>query len=47
MEMMRAGLFGTEVSAAYEPAYPVAVSLLCMVAGLGLCRHVRSRLVVE
>ena len=47
MEMMRVGLFGSEVTGSFALGYPVAVSLLCLAVGLGLCRHVRRGLVVE
>lgn len=47
MEMMRAGLFGHQVSATFDPAYPLAVSAICLLVGLGLCRHVRRAMVVE
>ena len=47
MEMMRAGLFGHALTAHFALGYPVAVSMLCLLVGLGLCRHVRNELVVE
>lgn len=47
MEMMRYGLFGNAVTATYDFVYPLAFSLICMMIGLMLCRHVRRDLVVE
>lgn len=47
MEMMRYGLFGHAMTPHYDLGYPIAVSVLTMVAGLMLCRRVRRTLVVE
>jgi len=47
MEMMRYGIFGDKVMPYYDAIYPNAVSLVCMLIGLILCRRIRRRLVVE
>lgn len=47
MEMMRYGVFGDDVQPIFDPAVPLAVTLICMMVGLMLCRHIRRKLVVE
>lgn len=47
LEMMRYGLFGDVVRPYYAPSVTIATSLICMVVGLALCRHVRRNLAVE
>lgn len=47
MEIMRHGVFGRQVTAYYDLAYPVEVSVVCVLIGLILCRRVRRTLVVE
>jgi capsular polysaccharide transport system permease protein len=47
MEMMRYGIFGDVVNAKYDVTVPLAVSLVCMLIGLAMCRRVRRRLIVE
>jgi capsular polysaccharide transport system permease protein len=47
MEMMRYGLFGDTVRPYYSPSIPIFSSLICMIIGLTLCRHVRRILTVE
>ena len=47
MEMMRAGVFGDRVMAHFDPIVPLAASMFLLVIGLGLCRRVRRRLIVE
>lgn len=47
MEMMRFGIFGHSMTPYFSYFYPLAVSSLCMVIGLFLCRRLRRTLVVE
>lgn len=47
MEMMREGIFGSSVSAIYDPTVPITATLICALLGLALCRRVRRRLIVE
>jgi capsular polysaccharide transport system permease protein len=47
MELMRYGVFGHEVDPYYDLNVPIAATVFCLVIGLGLCRTVRRRLVVE
>lgn len=47
MEMMRYGLFGDDVRPYYNIWIPIGCSMVAMVVGLALCRHVRRRLTVE
>lgn len=47
MEMMRYGIFGDRVNAQWDVSVPLAASLILMLIGLALCRHVRRDLVVE
>lgn len=47
VEMMRYGLFGNAVRPYYNLTVPLMSSMICMVIGLALCRHVRRTLVVE
>lgn len=47
VEMMRYGLFGNAVRPYYNLTVPLMASMICMVIGLALCRHVRRTLVVE
>lgn len=46
-EMMRSGLFGDIVRPYYSLQVPLVASMVCMMIGLALCRHVRRTLVVE
>ncbi|WP_313737143.1 ABC transporter permease [Sphingobium yanoikuyae] len=47
MEMIRYGLFGNAVRPYYDPFVPLAISGVCLIIGLTLCRRVRKTLVVE
>jgi capsular polysaccharide transport system permease protein len=47
MEMMRKGIWGSEVTAYYNVWNPIWCSMVCAVIGLALCRHVRKTLSVE
>jgi capsular polysaccharide transport system permease protein len=47
MEMMRKGIWGEQITAYYNIWNPLACSLVAMVIGLALCRHVRRNLAVE
>lgn len=47
MEMMRAGIWGTQVTAYYNVWNPIVCSMVAAIIGLALCRHVRRTLVVE
>lgn len=47
MEMMRKGIWGDAVTAYYNPWNPIVCSLVPIVIGLALCRHVRRTLAVE
>jgi capsular polysaccharide transport system permease protein len=47
MEMMRKGIWGEQVTAYYNIWNPLGCSLVAMVLGLALCRHVRRTLAVE
>lgn len=47
VEMMRSGLFGDNVRPYYDVTVPLAMSMVLMVIGLAMCRHVRRTLVVE
>lgn len=47
MEMMRKGLWGSTVTAYYDPVFPIAFSLVLLALGLALCRRVRQTLTVE
>lgn len=47
MEMIRLGLFGTAVRPYYDVTVPITGSILCLIVGLALCKHVRKTLAVE
>lgn len=47
MEMMRAGVFGSQVSPYYGFSVPLVMPMVFTVVGLFLCRYVRRHLVVE
>jgi len=47
MEIMRLGLWGEKVTVYYNVWNPIVCSMVCMVIGLALCRHVRKTLAVE
>lgn len=47
MEMMRRGLWGSNLTAYYNVWNPLICSIVLMVLGLALCRHVRRNLTVE
>lgn len=47
MEMMRKGLWGSDVTAYYNVWWPISFSLVLTAIGLALCRHVRQILTVE
>lgn len=47
MELMRYGVFGDRVSARWDVAVPIGVSIGLILIGLVLCRRVRRVLVVE
>lgn len=47
MEMMRSGIYGSQVTPYYSFGSPIAISLVCMIFGLALCRSIRKKLVVE
>jgi capsular polysaccharide transport system permease protein len=47
MEMMREGIWGSQVTAYYNPWNPIGCSLVAMAIGLLLCRYVRRILAVE
>lgn len=46
MEIMRYGLFGGKVQPSYSISTTLAISMVCMLCGLILSRHVRRSLVV-
>jgi capsular polysaccharide transport system permease protein len=46
MEIMRYGLFGGTVRPYYDIPETLAFSVICMLFGLILCRHIRRGLVV-
>ncbi|CAN5254385.1 ABC transporter permease [soil metagenome] len=47
MEMMREGIWGNKLTAHYNAWYPIACSMVAILIGLPLCRHVRRTLAVE
>ena len=47
MEMMRSGIWGDDVEAHYDVWNPIICSAVLIIAGLILCRHVRSKLTIE
>lgn len=47
MEMMRGGLWGSNLTVYYNIWNPIVCSIVLMVLGLALCRHVRRNLTVE
>lgn len=47
MEMMRKGIWGEELIAYYNVWNPLGCSMIAMVIGLALCRHVRRTLTIE
>lgn len=47
MEMMRAGIWGTNITAYYNVWNPLSCSMVLVLIGLILCRHVRRKLAVE
>lgn len=47
MEMMRKGIWGEKITAYYDLWNPIICSVIAMVIGLMLCRHVRRKLAVE
>lgn len=47
MELMRGGLWGHEVTPHYDIWNPLLFSMVFIVIGLALCRHVRRTLVIE
>lgn len=47
MELMRGGIWGDKVTAHYNVWNPLVCSMVALVIGLALCRHVRRILVVE
>lgn len=47
VEMMRGGIWGSQVTVYYEVWYPVAISMVFSFIGLALIRHIRRSLVVE
>jgi capsular polysaccharide transport system permease protein len=47
VEMMRYGIFGDLVRPYYNVWNPLGVSMVMLIIGLALCRHVRRTLVVE
>ena len=47
MEMIRLGVFGSEVEPHFNVWIPLGESLACFVVGLMLCRWIRKRLTVE
>ena len=47
MELMRGGIFGSQVNPHYDVWNPLICSMVAALIGLALCRHVRRILVVE
>ncbi len=47
MEMMRSGIWGDKVTPYYNVWNPLVCSMVALVIGLALCRHVRRTLVIE
>lgn len=47
MEMMREGIWGTKVTAYYNPWNPIICSAVAALIGLVLCRRVRRKLTIE
>jgi capsular polysaccharide transport system permease protein len=47
MELIRHGIFGDRVDAIWDLTVPICSTMVLMVIGLGLCRSIRQRLVVE
>lgn len=47
MEIMRAGVWGDNVTVYYNVWNPLGFAMVCMVIGLALCRRVRRTLTVE
>lgn len=47
MEPMRYGVFGHQVDPYYNLTVPIVATMVCLMVGLLLCRHVRRQLVVE
>jgi capsular polysaccharide transport system permease protein len=47
MEMMREGIWGDKVTAQYNIWNPIVFSMILILLGLALCRHVRRTLAVE
>jgi capsular polysaccharide transport system permease protein len=47
MEMMRKGIWGSQVTAYYNVWNPIICSVICTLIGLVLCRRVRRDLTVE
>lgn len=47
MEMMRAGVFGTDVQPYYNFTVPIIIPMILLMFGMFLCRHVRKILTVE
>lgn len=47
MEMMRRGIWGSNLTVYYNIWNPIVCSIVLMVLGLALCRHVRRNLTVE
>ena len=47
MELIRHGIFGDRVHAIWDLTVPISSTIILMVIGLALCRHIRRQLVVE
>lgn len=47
MEMMRSGIWGSEVTAYYNIWNPIGCSMVLILLGFGLCRRVRRTLAIE
>jgi len=47
VEMIRGGIWGSELEVHYSVMYPLGIAAIIMVVGLFLCRRVRKELAVE